>query len=89
MEAMAMGMAVVSTPVGDVPFRLTRETSMITSSVDEDVVVREMAERILSLPKERLEQMRGTAYEFACREFNEEQFTRSYRELLISPASSR
>jgi glycosyltransferase involved in cell wall biosynthesis len=87
MEGMAQGLAVVSTPVGDVPVRLTSDEAMITSSVEAAPVLEEMTTAILALDadRERLQRMKAAALEKARKEFDPERFTASYRALLIRP----
>ncbi len=90
MEAMAHGLTVISTPVGDVPGRLDDRCAMITSSVEEGAVLGEMTNAILGFDadRERLRRMRKTALEKAEEEFDPQAFREAYRSLLISPASA-
>jgi glycosyltransferase involved in cell wall biosynthesis len=89
MEAMAQGLAIMSTPVGDVPQRLDTRTALITTSVEEEVVLREMVGPAIALANDpqKLHTMRTDALDKARREFDMDAFRRRYRELLISPAA--
>ncbi|MEO8068477.1 MAG: glycosyltransferase [Flavobacteriales bacterium] len=90
MEAMAHGLAVLSTPVGDVPDRLRATNSIITSSTNEAATIAEMQAALLSLDADRtrLRNMKDSALEQARQEFSYDAFRERYRALLISPASS-
>jgi len=63
MEAMAHGLLVVTTPVGDVPARLSDDLAMITTSAQEEIVLAEMEHGILSIvaDPERFVRMRHAA----------------------------
>lgn len=90
MEAMAHGLGVMATPVGDVPARVHAPFGVVTSSVDADAVVQEMGAALeaLAADPERLSAMRRSALEEAQRRFGMERFRASYRELLISPKAT-
>lgn len=90
MEAMAHGLAIASTPVGDVPNRMNRSFAFVSTSVEADVVVDEMVNFILGLAsdEDRLLRMRNTAYQHARSEFDPDVFRERYRALLTSPAAS-
>lgn len=90
MEAMAHGLAIVSTPVGDVPNRVTAEFAMLSSTTDAEAVVREMAQALLALASDRprLERMRAAAFARATEEYGRDPFRARYRSLLTSPADS-
>ncbi len=90
MEAMAHGLAVLSTPVGDVPNRVTMDFAFLSSSVDEAVVLREMTKALLDLgtDRPRLEHMRAAAFAKAKEEYGWDAFRDRYRAALISPAAS-
>lgn len=90
MEAMAQGLAILSTPVGDVPHRLDVSCAGITSSVEADVVVREMSGLLLELEadRSRLRDLRDAALRKARAEFDPSTFRERYRSLLMAPAAS-
>lgn len=90
MEAMAHGLAVISTPVGDVPNQVTAEFAMLNSAVDAATVVRETTGfiRDLDQDKERLYQMRRAAYTFARKAYDPEAFRARYRAFLIGTEGS-
>ncbi|QQR86121.1 MAG: glycosyltransferase family 4 protein [Flavobacteriales bacterium] len=90
MEAMAHGLAIVSTPVGDVPNRLDSGYCCIISSTDPSIVVNEMTDFLLTMQAdpERLWAMRQAAFARAKVVFEPGAFHRHYRELLTSPAAS-
>ncbi len=90
MEAMAQGLAIISTPVGDVPNRLDKEVAIITSSSAEDVVINEMSAGLIGIAQDpqRLSYMRANALAQARREFAMDAFRERYRALLISPEAS-
>ncbi len=91
MEAMAQGLAIVSTPVGDVPGRVDARFGLVTSSTDAHVVVREMTQALEQLMHDpaRLHVMRKAALEEAHASFSMERFRERYRALLISPAADK
>jgi glycosyltransferase involved in cell wall biosynthesis len=88
MEAMAQGLAILATPVGDVPNRLDASCAVVTSSVERAVVLREMEAAVLDLDTDRprLQAMKRTALNKARVEYDPERFRQRYRELLMSPA---
>ncbi|MFZ1685799.1 MAG: glycosyltransferase [Flavobacteriales bacterium] len=88
MEAMAHGLVVASTAVGDVPNRLDGGAAFVTSSTDETIVVREMTAFVTALDsdRERMRSMKQAALEHAKREFDPELFRERYRNLLVSAA---
>ncbi len=90
MEAMAHGLAVVSTPVGDIPGRLRADHAVLTESVDNEAVLEQMVAALTALANdpERLRRMRKDAFAEAQRSFAPEAFARAYRELLTSPRAA-
>jgi glycosyltransferase involved in cell wall biosynthesis len=90
MEAMAHGLAVISTPVGDVPNQVTDEFALLNSAVDAATVVRESAAFIRGLEqdKARLDQMRWAAYRYACKAYEPGGFQSRYRAFLIGTTGS-
>lgn len=90
MEAMAHGLAVVSTPVGDIPGRLRADHAVLTESVDNEAVLEQMITALTALANdpERLRRMRKAAFVEAQRSFAPEAFARAYRELLTSPRAA-
>lgn len=90
MEAMAHGVAIASTPVGDVPNRMNSAFSFVSTSVEATVVVEEMVNFILGLASdpERLLHMRKCAYQHARAAFDPDVFRERYRALLTSPDAS-
>lgn len=90
MEAMAQGLAIMSTPVGDVPERLDQDVAHITSTIEASAVVTEMTAWLIDLDSDRsvLGIKRKTALAQAQREFGMEAFVERYRALLTSPDAS-
>jgi|GEM_PF-622058 len=89
MEAMAHGLLVVSTPVGDVPARLSNDLAVITTSAQEEIVLTEMEHGILSIvaDPERFMRLRRTALTEAQQEFGMDRFRAAYRALLTDSTS--
>ncbi|MBL7982740.1 MAG: glycosyltransferase [Flavobacteriales bacterium] len=89
MEAMAHGLLVVSTPVGDVPARLSNDLALITTSAQEEVVLTEMEHGILSIvaDRDRFIRMRQASLTEAQKEFGIDRFRAAYRALLTDSAS--
>jgi glycosyltransferase involved in cell wall biosynthesis len=89
MEAMAQGLAVIATPVGDIPGRLDATCTVVTSAVDPKTVRTEMRQAVLRLDSEResLQAMKAAALAKARAEFDPARFRERYRGLLIRPAS--
>jgi glycosyltransferase involved in cell wall biosynthesis len=89
MEAMAQGLVVLSTPVGDVPKRLNSDHAVVTSSAEAAVVLEELTEAVTSLDTDRvrLHAMKAASLAKAQAEFEMERFRSNYRSLLIDPAS--
>ncbi|MBK7946174.1 MAG: glycosyltransferase family 4 protein [Flavobacteriales bacterium] len=84
MEAMAHGLAVISTPVGDVPNQVNGSFALLNSSADADTVVNETTGFIRDLVRDpqRLAGMRRAAYDHARREYEPEGFRKRYRAFL-------
>lgn len=89
MEAMANGLVVLATPVGDVPSRLNPEFSVVTSSVEAGTVIDEMTKSVVALDEDpgRMMKMKEAALAMAEQEFGLQRFNERYRALLMSPAS--
>lgn len=85
MEAMAHGLAIGSTPVGDVPNRLDKRFSYITSSIEETAVVNELKDFILKLNSNPplLKEMKRSAYNKAKTAFSWEEFKTDYHALFM------
>lgn len=90
MEAMAQGMGILATPVGDIPDRVMAPFGLVTTTVDPEAVVREMTAALgkLAHDPERLNRMRYAAFEEAMNSFSMERFRERYRELLMSPSDA-
>lgn len=90
MEALAHGLVVVSTPVGDIPNRIGPEIGCLTSTAEDAQVAVQMTDILLGLAqdRDRLERMRKKAFDHAQSEFGWTGFRERYRNLLISPAAS-
>lgn len=84
MEAMAQGLVVLSTPVGDVPHRMDPDFAVVTSSIDPSIVLHEMthAAIALDLDRPRLQRMKTKALQKARTDFAPDRFRQRYRELL-------
>jgi glycosyltransferase involved in cell wall biosynthesis len=89
MEAMAQGLLIVSTPVGDVPNRLTPEMALVTTSSYFDIALEEMAQGIPALvaDRDRSMRMREASLKEARTSFAPERFRADYRALLSERAS--
>lgn len=83
-EAMAHGLAIAATPVGDIPRRLNAEYAVITTTVDPEVVTRELVDALkeLQADPDRLMTMRKACYTKARNEYDGTAFTAAYRSLL-------
>lgn len=87
MEAMANGCAIVATPVGDIPVHvLPNQNGFITSSIEEEIVVNEMSEKIVELSKSiaTLESISNVNKKYAIENFDIEVFNKKYRDLLLN-----
>lgn len=84
MEAMAHGLVVAATPVGDIRPRLHDAPAFVTASSEANQVVEEISAFILQSlrNKEELDRQRKRSYEFASRNFSMQAFTDAYRSLL-------
>lgn len=89
MEGMAQGLAILSTPVGDVPGRVDTRFGVVTSTTEPEAVVREMSEALMALAKDHrsLLAMRHAALAEARAQFSMDLFRQRYRELLMTPSS--
>lgn len=87
MEAMAQGLAIASTPVGDVPLRIGPDEAVITSSTEATEVLEELTAAVLALhhDRARLQGMKAAALAKARSEYAPERFIDAYRALLIRP----
>ncbi|HRQ86244.1 MAG TPA: glycosyltransferase, partial [Flavobacteriales bacterium] len=89
MEAMANGLVVLATPVGDIPNRLEPSFALVTSKVDGPVALEEMAQAAMHLDdhREQMRRMKALGLERALQEFNLVRFNERYRDILTKPAS--
>ncbi len=90
MEAMAQGLVVLSTPVGDVPNRVEASFGCISSSTEPATVIKDMSAAIRALDSDR-DQMRGmkaAALAKAKAEFDPALFAERYRALLLGSSST-
>jgi glycosyltransferase involved in cell wall biosynthesis len=80
MEAMAHGLAILSTPVGDVPNRVDASHSLISAGTEPREVVETFTRAAIELAdsKDRLMSMREAAYGKAVAEFNPQDFAQRY-----------
>jgi glycosyltransferase involved in cell wall biosynthesis len=86
MEGMTYGVIPVSTPVGDIPKHIrTGETGYLTTSIEPQIVVKEMVDYISLLidQKQKRVLLHEQVYEYAKANFSKEKFTQAYRKLLI------
>lgn len=87
MEAMAHGLIVISTPVGDVPNRLDGSNGIVLKSGDDEKeVALETVDviRALIADPERMKRIRKEAHAYALKHYSIERFDREYREVLNS-----
>lgn len=84
MEAMACGLVVIATPVGDIPNRLNGSNGIVLTSTEEDQVVKEATAHILELIQspETLSSIQEDAKKYAQKNFGEQRFISEYRSLL-------
>ena len=90
MEAMAHGLMILSTPVGDVPNQVDTSFGLVTSSVDREIMLSEMVAfiREVDADRERMHRLKTEAFRRAKEQFALDEFRARYRALLTSPASS-
>lgn len=90
MEAMAQGLVVLSTPVGDVPNRVEPSFGCISSSFEPAAVIEEMsaAIRALDSDRDRMRGMKAAALANAKAEFDPALFAERYRTLLLGSSST-
>ncbi len=84
MEAMSHQLAVIATPVGDIPNRLNDTNGIVLSSAEAKSVVIETVKQIkwLTSSPETLKGLQDEAYRFACENFSEQKFRAAYSKLL-------
>jgi L-malate glycosyltransferase len=84
MEAMAAGLAVIATPVGDIPNRVNGENGVVISSAEEDHVIPQMVSELrrITSSEELLLAIKQEAKNYARENFSEEKFREAYRNLL-------
>lgn len=88
MEAMSYGCAIIATPVGDLTVHIQQENGFITSSIEEDKVVKEMTQHILYLNEYR-SILKTLSYEnkkYANEHFDIQLFNTKYQELIFGIA---
>jgi glycosyltransferase involved in cell wall biosynthesis len=87
MEAMAAGLVVISTPVGDVPNRLNGANGIVLSSSDPDSTIREASMVILDLLNDpiKMNALGEAARSYAVNNFSFDAFRSAYRLLLELP----
>lgn len=90
MEAMAQGLVVLSTPVGDVPNRVDPAFGYVCSSIEPAAVIEEVsaAIRALDSDRERMRRMKAAALATAKAEFDPALFAERYRALLLGSSST-
>jgi len=83
MEAMAHGLAILSTPVGDVPNRVDASHAVLSGTIEAEDVVETFTRAAIELAdsKGRLMSMRETAHRKAVSEFSPLVFAQRYQEL--------
>ena len=85
MEAMAHGLAILSTPVGDVPNRTDSSFAMLSECVETEAAVNAFVDAAATLASDpdRLQRMRDAAHAKALAEFDPEAFAERYRALFL------
>lgn len=83
-EAMAHGLFIAATPVGDIPVRLNEACAAIAGATEPEALVEELCASLLRLQAdpERVLAMRAQAYAKAIAEFGGGPFSAAYRALL-------
>jgi glycosyltransferase involved in cell wall biosynthesis len=83
-EAMAHGLLIAATPVGDIPARLDAGCAIIAGHVEDDAVLDELTGALLALQADpaRVRRMREHAYGKALVEYGGDAFRSAYRALL-------
>jgi glycosyltransferase involved in cell wall biosynthesis len=84
-EAMAHGLAVIATPVGDIPYHISNKSGFLFSSIeDEDIIVSEARAYIEKLAENNaeLEEISNYNRVYAKNHFSIENFNNAYRKLL-------
>ena len=87
MEAMAYGLAVITTDVGGIKDHIiNHENGMLISSTREEDIVHDFVEAIreLNSDKEKLKDISQKAHQYASENFGKERFVKLYRDLLLT-----
>ena len=84
MEAMAFGVIIISTPVGDIPFHIKEnENGFLFDGLDEDSITGNAINILKNIPDEQhLTKMSATNTSYAKNNFGIEKFNENYRKLL-------
>ena len=88
-EAMANGLVVVSTPVGDVPGRVDGSTGFLTSTIKDATVLKETVDAVIFVENDHLlmRRLKEAAIARIRKDYDPEEFRRVYRALLTRPTS--
>jgi glycosyltransferase involved in cell wall biosynthesis len=85
-EAMSQGCAILSTPVGDIPYHIVNKQNgfLFNSITDEELIVREAEELILSLQKDPVlfKKISANNIQYARLNFGIEAFNKAYQKVL-------
>lgn len=85
-EAMSQGCAILSTPVGDLPYHIVNKRNgyLFNSVEDKELIIREAEELILSLQKDAalFNNISASNIQYARLNFGIEQFNKAYQEVL-------